>query len=42
MSLLLESFNDLLDVCVVKGTVDGDKFYYFALKYLLPHIMLFN
>ena len=32
----------LLDVCVVKGAVDGDNFYDFVLKYLLPHIMPFN
>lgn len=36
------SVSGLLDVSVVKGTVDGDKFYHFVLKYLLPHLMPFN
>ena len=32
----------LLDVSVVKGTVDGDRFYSFVLKHLLPHLMPFH
>ncbi|SMN02410.1 Mobile element protein [uncultured Candidatus Thioglobus sp.] len=36
------SVNGLLDVYVTKGPVDGDKFYDFALKYLLPHLMPFD
>ena len=32
----------LLDVSVVKGTVDGDKFHDFVLKHLLPQIMPFG
>ena len=31
------SVNGLLDISVVKGSVDGDKFYSFVLKHLLPH-----
>ena len=38
------SVRGLLDVSVVKGTVDGDtcKFYDFVQKYLLPQLMPFN
>ena len=36
------STSGLLDVSVVKGTVDGDKFYDFVLKHLLPQLMPFN
>ena len=36
------SVEGLLDVCVVKGTVDGDAFYDFTQKHLLPQLMLFN
>ena len=36
------STSGLLDVSVVKGTVDGDKFYDFVLKHLLPQLMPFD
>ena len=36
------SVNGLLDVSIVKGPVNGDTFYDFVLKYLLPHLMPFN
>ena len=40
--IALISVNGLLDVDVVKGSVDGDKFYDFVQKHLLPHLMPFN
>ena len=40
--ITLISVNGLLDVDVVKGSVDGDKFYDFVQKHLLPHLMPFN
>ena len=36
------SVSGLLDVSVMKGTVDGDKFYDFVQKFLLPQLMPFN
>lgn len=36
------SVSGLLDVDVVKGTVDGDRFYDYVQKHLLPHLMPFN
>lgn len=36
------SVSGLLDVSVVKSTVDGDKFYDFVQKYLFPQLMPFN
>ena len=36
------SVSGLLDVSVVKGTVDGDKFYDIVQKYLLPQLMLYD
>ena len=36
------SVNGLLDISVVNGIVDGDRFYSFVLKRLLPHLMPFN
>ena len=40
--IAMVSVSGLLDVSVVKGTVDGDKFYDFVQKYLLPQLMPFN
>ena len=34
--------NGLLDIVVMKGTVDGDQFYDYIQKHLLPHLMPFN
>lgn len=36
------SMNGLLDIDVVKGAVDGDRFYDYVQKHLLPHLMPFN
>ena len=36
------STSDLLDVDVVKGTVDGQRFYDYVQKHLLPHLIPFN
>ena len=36
------SMKGLLDIDVVKGTVDGDKFYDYTQKHLLPHLMPYN
>ena len=36
------SVSGLLDVDVVKGTVDGDRFYDYVQKHLLPYLMPFN
>ena len=36
------SIAGLLDVMTVKGTTDGDTFYQFVQKYLLPHLLPFN
>ena len=36
------SVSGLLDVDVVKGTVDGNRFYDYVQKHLLPHLMPFN
>ena len=39
VSGLLESYSD---IDVVKGTVDGDRFYDYVQKHLLPHLIPFN
>ena len=36
------STSGLLDVDVVKGTIDGERFYNYVQKHLLPHLMPFN
>ena len=41
LGIAMISTSGQLDVSVVKGTVDGDKFY-FILKHLLPQLMPFN
>ena len=40
--LALMSVNGLLDVRTVKGTTDGDTFYDFVQKYLIPQLMPFD
>jgi hypothetical protein len=32
----------LLDIDAMKGTVNGDRFYDYVQKHLLPHLMPFN
>ena len=36
------SVNGLIDVMTTKGTSDGEIFYNFVQKYLLPHLMPYN
>ena len=40
--LAFMSTNGLLDVSIIKGTVNGDIFYDFVQKYLLPQLLPFN
>lgn len=40
--LAFMSIEGLLDVSIVKGTTDGDVFYDFVQKYLLPQLLPFN
>ena len=40
--LALISVEDLLDVKIIYETADGDCFYDFVQKYVIPHLIPFN